>query len=53
MGSGIAQVAAQSGFHLSMVDAEEKFIRRAFGSIESSLGRFVEAERLRRIRRMK
>ena len=46
MGSGIAQVAAQSGFHVSMVDAEEKFIRRAFGSIEGGLGRFVEAGKI-------
>lgn len=46
MGSGIAQVAAQSGFHVSMVDLEDKFIWRAFDTIKSSLGRFVKAGKI-------
>jgi len=42
MGNGIAQVFAQSGFHVKLVDVAQPMLDRARGSIEKSLGRFVE-----------
>jgi len=42
MGSGIAQVAAQSGFDTVVREVEQKFIDKGFAGIETSLGRFVE-----------
>ena len=46
MGSGIAQVAAQSGYDVVMRDIEEEFVRNGFDTIEDSLGRFVSKEKL-------
>ena len=42
MGNGIAQVFAQSGFSVTLVDVAQPLLDRARGSIEKSLGRFVE-----------
>jgi len=42
MGSGIAQVFAQGGCHVVLVDVAEPVLERARRAIEKSLGRFVE-----------
>jgi 3-hydroxybutyryl-CoA dehydrogenase len=42
MGNGIAQVFAQSGFEVRLVDAVEPALERARSSIVKSLGKFVE-----------
>lgn len=42
MGSGIAQVAAQSGYETIVREVEQGMIDRGFGGIQKSLGRFVE-----------
>jgi 3-hydroxybutyryl-CoA dehydrogenase len=42
MGNGIAQVFAQSGFEVRLCDMVPAAIERARGSIEKSLGKFVE-----------
>src|SRR5215467_7616521 len=42
MGSGIAQVFAQSGFAVRLVDVAEPMLVRARDSIGKSLGKFVE-----------
>jgi len=46
MGSGIAQVFAQAGFDVQVVDAAAGALDRARSSIEKSLGRFVDKGRL-------
>ncbi|MFC7080440.1 3-hydroxyacyl-CoA dehydrogenase family protein [Halorussus caseinilyticus] len=46
MGSGIAQVAAQSGYDVVMRDIEEEFVQNGFDSIESSLDRFVSKDKI-------
>ncbi len=46
MGSGIAQVAAASGFDVIMNDVEDKFIDRGLAAIEKSLGRMVSKGKL-------
>jgi 3-hydroxybutyryl-CoA dehydrogenase len=46
MGSGIAQVAAQSGFSVSLVDTEERVLGEALGKIRGSLQRFKEKGRV-------
>jgi len=38
MGNGIAQVSAQAGFEVAMVDVEEKFLQRGLDTIRKSLG---------------
>ncbi len=38
MGSGIAQVSAQAGFQVAMIDLEDKLLQRGFQSIKKSLG---------------
>jgi 3-hydroxybutyryl-CoA dehydrogenase len=42
MGSGIAQVAAQSGHEVNLMDVEQRFVDRGIGIIEKNLGRMVE-----------
>ena len=42
MGNGIAQVFAQSGFEVRLVDAVAPALDRARATIEKSLGKFVE-----------
>ena len=46
MGSGIAQVAAQSGFETVVVEVEEKFLQKGLAGIDKSLGKFVEKGKL-------
>ncbi|MCG0314962.1 MAG: 3-hydroxybutyryl-CoA dehydrogenase [Calditerricola sp.] len=42
MGSGIAQVAAQSGYNVILHDVEEHFVERGLGVIRRNLDRAVE-----------
>ena len=42
MGSGIAQVAAQAGYEVTVLEAEQKALDKGFAGIEASLGKFVE-----------
>jgi 3-hydroxybutyryl-CoA dehydrogenase len=46
MGSGIAQVFAQAGYQVRLVDVAAPLLDRARSVIEKSLGRFVEKGRL-------
>jgi 3-hydroxybutyryl-CoA dehydrogenase len=46
MGSGIAQVFAQSGYEVQLCDTFPAALDRAKGSIEKSLGKFVEKGKL-------
>ena len=42
MGGGIAQVAAQSGFQVNLMDVEERFIAKGVATIEKNLKRQVD-----------
>jgi 3-hydroxybutyryl-CoA dehydrogenase len=46
MGNGIAQVFAQAGFHVRLVDVAQPMLDRARRAIEKSLGKFVEKAKL-------
>jgi 3-hydroxybutyryl-CoA dehydrogenase len=46
MGNGIAQVFAQSGFSVTLVDVAQPMLDRARTAIEKSLARFVEKAKL-------
>src|SRR5262249_29137419 len=46
MGSGIAQVFAQSGFTVRLVDVAQPMLDRARDAIEKSLAKFVEKGKL-------
>jgi 3-hydroxybutyryl-CoA dehydrogenase len=46
MGNGIAQVFSQSGFSVKLVDVAQPMLDRARGTIEKSLGKFVEKGKL-------
>ena len=46
MGNGIAQVFAQSGFAVMLVDIAKPMLERARASIEKSLARFVDKGKL-------
>jgi len=46
MGNGIAQVFAQHGFAVILIDVAQPMLDRARGSIEKSLEKFVEKNRL-------
>jgi 3-hydroxybutyryl-CoA dehydrogenase len=46
MGNGIAQVFAQSGFAVTLVDAAAPALDRARGTIQKSLAKFVEQGKL-------
>lgn len=46
MGSGIAQVAAQVGLEVKMMDIENKFIESGMNAIKQSLGRMVKKEKI-------
>jgi len=46
MGSGIAQVAAQSGYNVILHDVEERFVERGLGVIRRNLDRAVEKGKL-------
>jgi 3-hydroxybutyryl-CoA dehydrogenase len=41
MGSGIAQVAAQAGWHVTLRDLDDASVERGIAAIRDSLGRFV------------
>jgi len=47
MGSGIAQVSAQAGYETAMVDVEQEFLDRGMSIIKTSLGKFVEKEKIK------
>ena len=47
MGSGIAQVSAQAGYETSMVDIKQEFLDRGMNTIKTSLGKFVEKEKIK------
>jgi len=42
MGSGIAQVAAQSGFQVNLMDVEQRFVDKGLAAIEKNLKRMTE-----------
>ncbi len=42
MGSGIAQIAAQAGYNVIMMDLEEKFVSKALAGIDKFLAKSVE-----------
>jgi 3-hydroxybutyryl-CoA dehydrogenase len=42
MGSGIAQVAAQSGFQVTMMDVEQRFVDKGLATIDKNLKRMTE-----------
>jgi 3-hydroxybutyryl-CoA dehydrogenase len=46
MGNGIAQVCAQAGLDVTMVDIEPSFVERGFNAIKNSLGRLVKKEKM-------
>jgi 3-hydroxybutyryl-CoA dehydrogenase len=46
MGNGIAQVFAQSGYNVTLVDVARPMLDRARSSIEKSLSKFVEKGRM-------
>ena len=45
MGSGIAQVAAQAGYDVTVLEAEQKALDKGFAGIDASLAKFVERGR--------
>ncbi len=47
MGSGIAQVAAQTGFNVILNDINMDFVKRGIGNIEKNLTRSVEKGKLK------
>jgi 3-hydroxybutyryl-CoA dehydrogenase len=47
MGSGIAQVSAQAGYETIMVDIKQEFLDRGMNMIKTSLGKFVQKERIK------
>lgn len=46
MGSGIAQVCAQAGYQVVLLDTEESFVERGLGRISSNLERQVQKGKL-------
>lgn len=46
MGSGIAQVCAQSGFHVKLNDISEEALQKGLAGIEKNLNRSVEKGRM-------
>src|SRR5690348_1514427 len=42
MGSGIAQVSATSGYEVTVLEAEQRFLDKGFAGIEKSLAKFAE-----------
>src|SRR6185503_12158800 len=46
MGNGIAQVFAQSGFEVTLIDAADGALERARATIDKSLGKLVEKGKL-------
>ena len=52
MGSGIAQVCAQSGLEVVLYDIDSEALKRALKSIEWSVGKFVEKGELKEEKRV-
>lgn len=46
MGNGIAQVFAQYGHDVNLIDVQQEALDRALGTIEKNLGRLVKKEKL-------
>ncbi|MFO7952930.1 MAG: 3-hydroxyacyl-CoA dehydrogenase family protein [Bacillota bacterium] len=46
MGSGIAQVAAYSGYEVNLMDVSEELLEKGMKGIRKSLDRFVKSEKL-------
>jgi 3-hydroxybutyryl-CoA dehydrogenase len=46
MGSGIAQVAAQSGYDTVVRETEQSFLDKGFGGIRKSLDKFVDKQKM-------
>lgn len=46
MGAGIAQVAAQNGYDVVLIDAEEEFVTRGIERIDGDLEKSVQRERI-------
>jgi 3-hydroxybutyryl-CoA dehydrogenase len=44
MGNGIAQVFAQHGYPVVMIDVKDEFVQRGLGAVEKSLARLVKKE---------
>ncbi|MDD4858213.1 MAG: 3-hydroxyacyl-CoA dehydrogenase NAD-binding domain-containing protein, partial [Candidatus Krumholzibacteria bacterium] len=44
MGNGIAQVFAQHGYPVVMIDVKDEFVQRGMGAVEKSLARLVKKE---------
>jgi len=42
MGSGIAQVASQSGYHVKLIDVSDEVLKKALQNIESSCDRLIK-----------
>ena len=47
MGSGIAQVAASTGFQVNIIDVDQKYLDKAIAGIGKSLDRFVKKEMIK------
>jgi 3-hydroxybutyryl-CoA dehydrogenase len=47
MGSGIAQVSAQAGYETTIIDIKQEFLDRGMGIIKTSLGKFVQKEKIK------
>ena len=47
MGSGIAQVSAQAGYETTMVDVRQELLDHGMNMIKSSLGKFVQKEKIK------
>ncbi len=46
MGAGIAQVAAQAGYQVTLVDLKPEFVAKGLATIDKSLAKFVEKNAL-------
>ena len=46
MGNGIAQVFAQFGHDVNLIDVKQEFLDRALGTVEKNLGRMVKKEKI-------
>jgi 3-hydroxybutyryl-CoA dehydrogenase len=47
MGNGIAQVSVQAGYETTMIDVKQEFLDRGMNMIKSSLGKFVQKEKIK------
>lgn len=46
MGAGIVQVAATSGYRVTMIDIEDEYVQRGMDTIRSSLSRLTKKQRI-------